>query len=786
MTTSTSSSSASSSSARLSSRAAPFVMDAEPKHAAKSPQPPDQQQAEEEAVEEKVEPPAPAPAAKVPPQQRKKKAAAKAAAAAAAAAAALSLDASAGQLLTGQVQLPAVRATTPCVVRMLLGKQAAAHVIGHRGGAIESVRHAAAAALQENGGECSLPFLLDLDEVRPMHTRRIATLQGALVQVQRALECMLDVLMEKRALGAASAAAAKLAALAPGDRPPPVKQPSDQVAITFIIPNTQLGAVIGMGGSTIAMVRERSAAILRVSEENLERSQEKSLQIVGQRTAVQYAACAVAELLCQAQLAGLPASPQPYVLEPLVRPGQQAALAALATPVPPQPHPNGQQASSQQQQQQPQKQNQQKQQQPSQPSQPHQQPSSMPSMQPILQPLAPPPPHPHPHPPVLMPMPMPMPPHPHAHPMSFNPVVAQLHEVTLRLQQLGIQSAHQSLYGMVNNRQLHANQIEMQQLQHVYSMLQAQLHQQSAAAAAAAMAQMPPQMLPPHLQQSMGIPPGPSPFFRAPAGALGASLDRAQAAWSVRNPVVLSLSIPASLMGGLIGKKGERIQSIRVASEARIKIDSAAESAQRIAEEAAAGAQSTAARANTTTQRPQQQQGQQRPASVAPLPPPSPSPSDDGDRKEREEEAPHGAPVVVAVVAADNARSSPPPPAAGDRSASKHPPSTATGTAPPKSVSSLADRVLTLTGTQRQVELASQLIMESIESLQRGGSHMVSQRHHMQLNTAPQQQPQQKQHVEEKRQQQQPQAPQQQVQQEQQPQPQLPGPVSNVNPVSSR
>lgn len=592
----------------------------------------------------------------------------------------LSLHAAAGAP-TSTTPLPPASSNSPVTVRLLLGKNTAGVLIGHRGAGIDSIRQQSVAALADLSS-CSQPFLAELDDLRSHQRPRIATMKGALVQVQRSLECILAVLMEKREQSAARALKRKMAEVGPNDRPPTVKQPTGQVCLTFIIPNTQLGALIGVRGETIAAVRERSAATLRVSEENLERSEEKSLRISGHRTQVQYAACAITELLCQAQLAGMPFSPQPFVLNAPPQPGQQAALAALAAPVPAQPHPNAQQPVSPAQQ-------------PMQPPTPaatlppmqaQVQPPMQPSMQPLVPPLG--------APPVLISM----------HPPMFNPLVAQLHEVTMRLQQLGIQSAHQSLYGLVNQRQLQANQMEIHQLQHIYQMLQAQLHQQT-------MAHMPPLMQqPPYLpmHHPQYSPAMPAPIFRAsPAGPVGAMLDRSPntRGGGRNNRVTRQFFVPQSLMGGLIGKQGSRIQAVREQSEAKIKICTVEQAMQ--------------------LQTPRPVECNRRSAApVAPLPEPSPPAADAGDRKEdseSDEEDP------------------------SDKSLAENPSASPSDSAGPTS----DDCVLILSGTRRQVEMAAQLILELVEFLQQKqpqathtSTHSSTQQlqHLMQQQKQPQQQ----------------------------------------------
>lgn len=599
--------------------------------------------------------------------------------------------------------LPDADALSPVVVRLLLGRKAAACIIGRHGECVTALRASAAAALYECAGpaaRCSQPFLFELDAVRPGHTQRIAAVSGALVQVQRALEGAVNLMAEKRAIGAAAAAATVAAAATPACDPsqtsaspplppppppraprrPPLPQASDQVALRLIVPNSQLGAVMGVGGSTLAELRRQTAAAIRVSSENLPASQEKSLLVNGTRTAVHHAVALVVELLCRAQLAGASFPTSPYV----VRDATSEQAPSPSSPAPPsQTHPPAAAAAA----------------------------AAVSASRPgrgavpattnaaPLQMMAGPP----------MPMPMPMamsmagPQQAAAFslPMQmqgqFIPLAAQLHEVTMRLQQLGIQAAHHSLYGALP-AQMHAVQMEMQQLQHIYQMLQAQLaqhqqqqqhqHQQHSLSlapppqAAMPVQQQQQQQQQPPMSQSLLPPPSAASGLGAgsDSGAVHASRRAALKALSVnrvkhslRSP--LTLHIPSSLVGGVIGKKGHRINEVRAQSGASIKIESRAAIASAPVAPLAAAAATAAA--------------------VLATRPPQPAPAaaaneedDGGDRKESEWSGPVGATAATAGTAASV----------------------------PAPVVQPADRTLTLSGTRIQVETAAQLIAQLIET----------------------------------------------------------------------
>jgi predicted RNA-binding protein YlqC (UPF0109 family) len=193
-------------------------------------------------------------------------------------------------------------------VRVLVGSKSCGSLIGKGGATINRLR-------QESGAT------IDVANTTPGATKRIVTVTGSSQQVSVALNGIAAQLRERkedRDKKAASGQQQQQLQQQQQQQDQPVEaggqDAKTQSAITLLIPNTQIGGVLGKGGATINATRSSSGATIKVSSQPLENSTEKTILIQGDPSAVYTAIF----MLCS-QLAELPdkrPATVPYVPQP--------------------------------------------------------------------------------------------------------------------------------------------------------------------------------------------------------------------------------------------------------------------------------------------------------------------------------------------------------------------------------------------------------------------------------------------------------------------------------------
>mmetsp|Transcript_43885 Transcript_43885/g.85852 ORF Transcript_43885/g.85852 Transcript_43885/m.85852 type:complete len:307 (+) Transcript_43885:22-942(+) len=134
-------------------------------------------------------------------------------------------------------------------VRLLVPVAVAGGLIGKGGAIIKQFR-------QESGA------WIDIGAPIPYATDRVLTAKG----------------LQEKVAAAITAVATQLEELS-----------KDEFKIVFVIPNSQVGCIIGRGGATIKAIREESSAELKLSDQPLPGSTDKILVIKGQPSAVKNA-----------------------------------------------------------------------------------------------------------------------------------------------------------------------------------------------------------------------------------------------------------------------------------------------------------------------------------------------------------------------------------------------------------------------------------------------------------------------------------------------------------------
>merc|ERR1719273_1168609 len=100
-------------------------------------------------------------------------------------------------------------------------------------------------------------------------TKRIISISGNVESISTALHLIADKVAENRIKGHSR------------NRSHPDDNDGDQVRITLIIPNKQIGGIIGKAGAKISKTRNSSGATVKISTECLDDSDEKSCRISG-------------------------------------------------------------------------------------------------------------------------------------------------------------------------------------------------------------------------------------------------------------------------------------------------------------------------------------------------------------------------------------------------------------------------------------------------------------------------------------------------------------------------
>lgn len=139
------------------------------------------------------------------------------------------------------------------LVRVLCETKWVGGVIGKSGATVKQLREISGAHIT-------------ISEAAPTIHKRIVTVQGNVDVVANALHLVADKLAEikNREFGSENK-----------------QNPDGEVAIMLLIPNCQIGGVIGKNGTKISSTRANSGANIRVSEKMLDNSTEKSVHVTG-------------------------------------------------------------------------------------------------------------------------------------------------------------------------------------------------------------------------------------------------------------------------------------------------------------------------------------------------------------------------------------------------------------------------------------------------------------------------------------------------------------------------
>lgn len=141
-------------------------------------------------------------------------------------------------------------------VRILCDSKNVGGIIGKGGTTINTLRSESNATIEigkQNNGA----------------TKRIISISGNVESISTALHLIADKIAENRIKGHSR------------NRSHPDDNDGDQVRITLIIPNKQIGGIIGKAGAKISKTRNSSGATVKISTECLDDSDEKSCRISG-------------------------------------------------------------------------------------------------------------------------------------------------------------------------------------------------------------------------------------------------------------------------------------------------------------------------------------------------------------------------------------------------------------------------------------------------------------------------------------------------------------------------
>jgi len=433
--------------------------------------------------------------------------------------------------------------STPMVIRLLLSHRSGGCIIGRGGSTIADLRRKVGSATNIDMGD-----LVATERGR----WRIATVRGPLQGVQMAVGTMIDLLVAQRAR---SKPHPPIATTPTGDSDAtPVT-----IALHFVVPCSQIGAILGSGGSTIHQLRAESQATIRVSH-RLGSSDEKRLMVAGGRSQVMKAVNVIINQLYQARAAGAATSGVPFILRP---PSPEMEFNISLQP-PPTATPVSEDDD-------------------------HEDSLPMVDQQ---------------HPPYYYAMPIP--PHqPVSDPLVAR-ICAEMQDIVSQLQHIGLQAAQHAAYGAYNHPMLHSQGVVAQQLQHRYVILQTELqlalqqeqrhpHHDNASVLGSTNTSpvvspvpspssgfggclAPPPRPPllsaaPYAVAPLPVPPHP-PFERCdlPSSLPDLVYGRRLPCGDGRR-VCQELFVRSALMGALIGARGEGIRNLRKISNARIYLD---------------------------------------------------------------------------------------------------------------------------------------------------------------------------------------------------------------------
>lgn len=195
------------------------------------------------------------------------------------------------------VSVPAPSSTTPSAtvqildgttpqpnisLRAIIPIKIVGSIIGRSGQTIRNFR-------EESGAK------INISDTVPGATERILTITGTVQGVAKAFYLVSVRLEEENASTMAAAAA-----FASQNGQPPPTQPSASVAagnmVRLLVPNSQVGSIIGKSGNKIKELQEQSGARITVSEDTLHQSTERAVSIMGAPQAVHKA---VYEIACR-------------------------------------------------------------------------------------------------------------------------------------------------------------------------------------------------------------------------------------------------------------------------------------------------------------------------------------------------------------------------------------------------------------------------------------------------------------------------------------------------------
>lgn len=187
------------------------------------------------------------------------------------------------------------------LVRVLVGSKSAGGLIGKGGAIIRKFR-------QDSGA------WIDIAESTRGAIKRVVTVQGSIDKINMALKFIADRLADrKRENKRAAASMGGMASNAELD----VKN-----CVTLLVPNAQVGCIIGKGGCQIRNTREISGASIKVSEKLLELSTEKTVTIDGSSEEVDTAVRVITRQLLESRdrsVARILFQPRPVYMDPYMQ-----------------------------------------------------------------------------------------------------------------------------------------------------------------------------------------------------------------------------------------------------------------------------------------------------------------------------------------------------------------------------------------------------------------------------------------------------------------------------------